>query len=123
MTEVLSKQVATTPNFEGVMMRALPTALGYVDDEHSGVGAQWDRAQITRLARRLGYELVWPQDTSPLDLIDQVRTADVDAVVVPSLNDLDALTLDRLMDLCDVEVVAPRETFARYFGGRHGCPA
>ncbi|WP_433567308.1 hypothetical protein ACQP1O_20200 [Nocardia sp. CA-151230] len=94
-----------------------------MDDERSGVGAQWDRAQVARLARRLGYKLIWPQDLSPLNLIDQIRAADVDAVLVPSPSDLDALTLDQLMHLCDVEVVEPRESFARYFGGRHGCPA
>lgn len=104
-------------------MRAFPTALGHIDFERSDNGVQWDRAQVARLARRLGYRLIWPPDTSPLSLIDQVRAADVDAVVISALDDVDPLVLDRLMQLCDVEVVAPRETFARHLGGWHGCPA
>ncbi|APA97531.1 hypothetical protein [Nocardia seriolae] len=104
-------------------MRIRPTALGFVDDEWSGVGAQWDRAQVARLARRLGYALIWPDENSMLALVDQVRESDVDAVLIPSSVHLDALTLDRLMHTCDVETVLPRETFARYFGGRQGCPA
>ncbi|MFJ4657351.1 hypothetical protein ACIP5Y_39300 [Nocardia sp. NPDC088792] len=105
-------------------MRARPTALGYVDDERSGIGVQWDRAQVTRLARRLGYELIWgPAEGSALNLVDLVHESDVDAVVIPSSLHVDALTLDRLMYTCDVETALPRETFARYVGGRHGCPA
>ncbi|MEV6101378.1 hypothetical protein [Nocardia sp. NPDC051981] len=103
------------------MKSALPTAFGHVDEERSGLGAQWNRAQVARLARQLGYALIWPSDSSPLPLIDQVSAADVDAVLVPSLQDLDALIIDRLMCMCDVEVVAPRQSFARYLGGERGC--
>ncbi|MFD6353216.1 hypothetical protein [Nocardia tengchongensis] len=94
-----------------------------MDDERSDIGAQWNRAQVTRLARQLGYELVWPHGVSPLNLIDQVRNADVDAVVVSSSSDLDALTVDRLMQICDIEIVTPSETFARHFVGWHGWTA
>lgn len=98
-------------------MRAEPTAFGYVDDDHSGEAAQWHRAQVTRLARRLGYVLIWPPPESPLPLIDQVRETDVDAVVMPSTAHVDALTLDLLLHLCDVETVRPRMTLACCFVG------
>lgn len=45
---------------------------------------------------------------------DQVRTADVDAVIVPSASHLDPLTLNSLMGLADVEAVLPRLSFARW---------
>ncbi|MGV9408688.1 hypothetical protein ACWDOP_02140 [Nocardia sp. NPDC003693] len=103
-------------------MRREPTALGYVnDDVTAAVG--WDEAQCRRLARRLGYQLIWVPGYCVLGLVETVRGADVDAVIVPSSAHLDELTLDRLMHCCDVETVAPRRTYARYFGGRHGCPA
>ncbi|MEC3958885.1 hypothetical protein VMT65_38030 [Nocardia sp. CDC153] len=76
-----------------------------------------------RLARRLGYTLIWPPEQTVLSFVDQVREADVDAVLVPSAKHLDALTLDRLMQLADVETAIPRETFARYLAGGYGCPA
>lgn len=103
-------------------MRAEPTAFGYVNDAVTRA-PQWDSAACARLARRLGYRLIWPSAECPLPLVDQVRSADVDAVVIPSADHVDALTMDRLMHTCDVETVLPRETWARYFGGRHGCPA
>ncbi|MFE3059488.1 hypothetical protein [Nocardia sp. NPDC059239] len=87
-----------------------------MDADVSGVALQWDRAQMVRLARRLGYVLIWSSEDSALDLVDQVREADVDAVIVPAPEHLDVLTLDRLMHLADVETAAPRETFGRYFG-------
>ncbi len=104
-------------------MRVFPTAVGHVDVERSGRAAQWNRAQIARLARRLGYILIWPSDASPLPLLDQVRAADVDAVLIPSLQHIDAFTLDQLTSCCDVECVSPRKTIARYVGEVHGCPA
>ncbi|WP_327145390.1 hypothetical protein [Nocardia sp. NBC_01327] len=103
-------------------MRREPTALGYVNDDVSAA-ASWDLAQCRRLARRLGYRLIWPSSECVLGLVDQVRSADVDAVIVPSAAHLDEPTLDRLMHSCDVETVSPPQTYARYFGGRQGCPA
>ncbi|WP_246023841.1 hypothetical protein [Nocardia yunnanensis] len=99
------------------------TAIGWLDPDVSGAAAQWDRAQVGRLARRLGYELIWLPERTSVPLVDQVRTADVDAVLVPSPKHLDALTLDCLSHIADVETAMPRETFARYFGGRRPCPA
>ncbi|MGW4126221.1 hypothetical protein [Nocardia sp. NPDC004711] len=103
-------------------MRYRPTALGWIDPDVS-TAPEWDQAQLRRLARRLGYVLAWTSDRTPVPFVDQVRTADVDAVLVPSTLHLDVLTLDQLLRLVDVESACPRETFARYFGGVHGCPA
>lgn len=97
-------------------MRREPTALAYINDDIT-VSPQWDVAQCQRLARRLGYRLIWPPETCALGLVDQIRQSDVDAVIVPSSQHLDVLTLDRLMHSCDVEAVHPRTTYARYCGG------
>ncbi|BEK86216.1 hypothetical protein GCM10010198_04230 [Nocardia seriolae] len=100
----------------------MPTALGHIDDEVT-TAPEWDKALCTRLARQLGYLLLWPPENTRLRLLDLVRETDVDAVIAPSPAHVDALTLDRIMHVCDVETATPRETFARYFGGRRGCPA
>lgn len=104
-------------------MRREPTALGHINDDVT-TAPEWDKAVCSRLARRLGYVLLWPPEDSRLGLIDLVREIDVDAVITPSLAHMDALTLDRIMHACDVETACARETYGRYFGGgRHGCPA
>ncbi|MEV5836879.1 hypothetical protein [Nocardia sp. NPDC052112] len=74
----------------------------------------WDRAQVQRLARRLGYVLVWPPDDTILGLVDVVRSADVDAVITPAPHHFDVLTLDRLMHVINIETVWPRTSFARW---------
>lgn len=63
-------------------MRPRPTALGWIDPVVTGM-PEWDAAQVRRLARRLGYALVWPPDITLVPLVDQVRGADVDAVITP----------------------------------------
>jgi hypothetical protein len=93
-------------------MRAKPTALAWISDEVSE-SPEWDAAQLGRLARHLGYALVWP-DASLVPLPDLVRDADVDAVLTPSTEHLDALTLNAVMGLADVETVMPRLSFARW---------
>ncbi|MFI7192856.1 hypothetical protein ACIBQ0_24240 [Nocardia nova] len=93
-------------------MRFRPTALAWIDPDVSAA-PEWDRAQVQRLAKQLGYVLIWPA-FSPLPLPDQVRAADVDAVLVPSATHLDPLTLNNLMDVVDVEAVLPRLSFARW---------
>ncbi|AHH22122.1 hypothetical protein NONO_c73660 [Nocardia nova SH22a] len=93
-------------------MRARPTALGWIADEVSEA-PEWDAAQLQRLARHLGYTLVWP-GVSLLPLPDLVRDADVDAVLTPSTEHLDALTLNAVMALADVETVRPRLSFAKW---------
>ncbi|MGI5220589.1 hypothetical protein [Nocardia sp. CA-290969] len=94
-------------------MRYRPTALGYVDLDVSNSPA-WDRAQVQRLARHLGYLVIWPDVASVLPLFDQVRAADVDAVVLPGPHHLGPLELNRIMDIADVETVLPRLSFARW---------
>ncbi|MGW0178236.1 hypothetical protein [Nocardia sp. NPDC003345] len=99
-------------------MRDRPTALGYVDLDAS-TSLAWDRAQVRRLARRLGYLVVWPDLSSLLPLFDQVRAADVDAVVVPGPHHLGPIELNRVMGIADVETVLPRLSFARWSLVRH----
>ncbi|WP_309240966.1 hypothetical protein [Nocardia sp. BSTN01] len=74
---------------------------------------EWDSAQVTRLCRRLGYSLLWDHNPT-VRLIDRVRTADVDAVVIPTPEHLDPLAINNLMHLVDVEIVTPRLSFARW---------
>ncbi|NKY33534.1 hypothetical protein HGA13_10675 [Nocardia speluncae] len=94
-------------------MRYRPTAFGYVDPDVSRC-VEWDRAQVYRLARHLGYSVMWHDLSSVLPLFDQVRAADVDAVVVPGPDHLGPLELNRVMDVADVETVLPRLSFARW---------
>lgn len=94
-------------------MRYRPTALGYVDLDVT-TSLEWDRAQVQRLARHLGYLVIWPEISSVLPLFDQVRAADVDAVVIPGPDHLGPLELNRVMDIADVETVLPRLSFARW---------
>ena len=94
-------------------MRAVPTALAWIDPEVSTTPG-WDAAQVRRLARHLGYALTWPVATRTVPLIDQIRTADVDAVLLPAPDHLDALTLNHVMHLVDVETACPRLSFARW---------
>ncbi|OBA62175.1 hypothetical protein A5780_19135 [Nocardia sp. 852002-20019_SCH5090214] len=93
-------------------MRARPTALGWIADEVSEA-PEWDAAQLQRLARHLGYAMVWPA-ASLLALPDLVREADVDAVLTPSTEHIDALTLNAVMAVADVETVLPRLSFAKW---------
>ncbi|MEU4313729.1 hypothetical protein [Nocardia sp. NPDC024068] len=100
-------------------MRCRPTALGYVDLDVS-TSVVWERAQIQRLGRHLGYLMIWPDPVSVLPLFDQVRAADVDAVVIPGPHHLGPLELNRVMDVADVETVLPRLSFARWSMTRAG---
>ncbi|MBF6324512.1 hypothetical protein [Nocardia cyriacigeorgica] len=94
-------------------MRARPTALAWIDSEIS-TAPEWDAAQVQRLARRLGFDLVFPAERSALPLAEQVRSADVDAVIVAASSHIDPLTMDAIMHICDVEFVCPRLSFARW---------
>ncbi|MFI1461321.1 hypothetical protein [Nocardia carnea] len=100
-------------------MRYRPTALGYVDPDISR-SIDWDRAQVQRLARHLGYLVMWHDLASVLPLPDQVRAADVDAVVIPGPDHLGPLELNRVMGIADVETVLPRLSFARWSMARAG---
>ena len=57
--------------------------------------------------------MIWPGQ-SPVPLVDQVRAADVDAVLTPAPNHLDVVELDALMGIVDVETADPRMSFARW---------
>ncbi|MGY4102611.1 hypothetical protein ACW2Q0_24080 [Nocardia sp. R16R-3T] len=103
-------------------MRSRPTALGWIDPVVAG-NPEWGAAQVRRLARRLGYALVWPPQITLVPLLDQVRSADVDAVIMPSPLHLDVLMLNAVMCVADVETVTPRMSFARwtaFSSGRRG---
>ncbi|WP_228792657.1 hypothetical protein [Nocardia cyriacigeorgica] len=87
--------------------------MGWIDPD---ISVEFDVAaiQIRSLARRLGYDLIWPDDRAFLPLIEQVRAAEVDAVITPAPDHLSPLTLHNLMMLADVETVWPRLSFARW---------
>lgn len=93
-------------------MRAHPTAFAWVDPA-VGPWSELDNARIRGLARQLGYALYRP-GSSVLPLVDQVRAADVDAVITPSPSHLDVIQLHALMCITDVETVWPRMSFARW---------
>ncbi|TLF77407.1 hypothetical protein [Nocardia cyriacigeorgica] len=90
-----------------------PTALGWIDP--CSPVSDWDAAQVRRLARRLGYELRWADSASILGLFQQVQAAGADTVLLPSTAHVDAMTLNRLMTIADVECAAPRASFARWY--------
>ncbi|MBF6176267.1 hypothetical protein IU476_32870 [Nocardia blacklockiae] len=90
----------------------LPIALGWVHPEAPAL--DWGTAQVRRLARHLGYRLVWPPIASRIPLVDQVRAVDAQAVITPSTDHLGILTLHSVMGLADVETVTPRLSFARW---------
>ncbi|MBF6345549.1 hypothetical protein [Nocardia cyriacigeorgica] len=92
-------------------------ALGWIDP--SSPIPEWDAAQIRRLARRLDYPLRWA-DSPWLGLVEQVESCGADVVIVPSAAHIDAVTLNRVMAVADVECAAPRASFARWtpLGGR-----
>lgn len=90
-----------------------PTAFGWVDDDVSAA-PEWDRAQVGRLADRLGYQIVWPDEYSVLPVADQARNSGADVVILPAPDHLAPLELNRVMDVADVETVIPRLSFARW---------
>lgn len=94
-------------------MRAHPTALGWIDPDVSKAW-DWERAQIRRLARKLGYRLLWPPVNSLVPLVDQVRSTEVDAVITPTPDHLDVLTLHAVMCIAEVHTVCPAMRFDRW---------
>ncbi|WP_280316116.1 hypothetical protein [Nocardia abscessus] len=92
-------------------------ALGWIDP--LSPTPEWDSAQVRRLARRLGYALRWADAGSVLGLAEQVESSGADVVLLPSSAHVDAVTLDRVMAVADVECAAPRASFGRWpaFGG------
>lgn len=90
-----------------------PIALGWVDDDASTASGR-DRVQVERLARRLGYCIVWPDVHSVLSLAEQARNTGAEVVILPAPDHLGPLELNRVMDVADVETVLPRLSFARW---------
>src|SRR5438132_14368030 len=97
------------------------SAIGWIDP--CSPTPEWDAAQVRRLARRLGYVLHWVDTGSVLGLVEQVAACGADVVLLPSSAHIDAVTLDRLMAVVDVECAAPRASFARWtaIGGVRRC--
>ncbi|WP_067470076.1 hypothetical protein [Nocardia amamiensis] len=87
-------------------------AIGWIDP--SSPTPEWDAAQVRRLARRLRYALHWADAGSTLGLVEQITACSADVVLLPSSAHIDAVTLDRLMAVVDVECAAPRASFARW---------
>lgn len=90
-----------------------PRALGWINDEVS-TAPEWDRAAVQRLADRLGYRLVWPDEISVLPIAAQLHSLGADTVLMPAPDHLSPLELNRVMDMADVETVNPRLSFARW---------
>ncbi|MEU4841787.1 hypothetical protein [Nocardia testacea] len=88
-------------------------ALGWIDYDISRA-PESDRDLIRRLADQLGYRIVWPYERSLLRATDQARNAGADLVVLPTPDHLSPLELNAVMDVADVEIVAPRLSFARW---------
>lgn len=53
-------------------------------------------------------------ETSRIPLADQVREWNADALLLPSTEHVDVLTLHAVMMVADVETVEPRLSFARW---------
>jgi hypothetical protein len=87
-------------------------AIGWIDP--CSPTPEWDAAQVRRLARRLGYTLRWADSGSVLGLVEQITACGTDVVLLPSSAHVDAVTLDRLMAVVDVECAAPRASFGRW---------
>ncbi|MFG3617484.1 hypothetical protein [Nocardia sp. NPDC047654] len=89
-----------------------PRALGWIDAELS-LSVEWDRAGVERLASRLGYRLVWPDEISVLPVSAQLQCIGADTVLMPSSDHLDHAELRRVQEIADVETVNPRLSLPR----------
>ncbi|MGW5750591.1 hypothetical protein [Nocardia rhamnosiphila] len=96
-----------------MFQQSRPIALGWVDDDMSPA-PEWDRAQVSRLARYLGYRIIWPDERSMLSIAEQTRNSGAEVVILPSPQHLGPVELNRVMDAADVETVLPRLSFARW---------
>ncbi|OQS12337.1 hypothetical protein B0T36_25650 [Nocardia donostiensis] len=92
-------------------------ALGWIDYDISRA-PESDRDRIRRLAGQLGYQLVWPDERSVLRVVDQVRNAGAELVILPAPDHLGPLELNAVMDIADVETVLPRLSFPRWTSGQ-----
>nr|WP_306070651.1 hypothetical protein [Nocardia cyriacigeorgica] len=111
--DMAPRRRVTSTQRMGERMRHQPTALAWIHPDVSRA-PEWEAAQLQRLARRLGYVLVWPRHCSSLPLSEQVRNADVDALVIPTPDHIDPIVLNAVMYFADVEIACPRLSFARW---------
>src|SRR4051812_25439393 len=94
-------------------MRLIPTAIGYLRSDVSGVRQHWDEIQMRSLAGRLGYNLAKTvafsarPDEPMARLIAMARRADADAVIVPGLTHFDGAIPAALSEVAAVIAVAP----------------
>ncbi|MFF0612458.1 hypothetical protein ACFYUD_27710 [Nocardia tengchongensis] len=103
-----------------VIVLEIPTAIGYLRSDVSGMRQQWDEMQNRSLAKRLGYtvaktvvfsEYVEEPVRRPINV---VRRMHADAVVVPNLGHFGGSVPDELVRVVDVITVDPHETYARW---------
>ncbi|NQE71857.1 hypothetical protein NG2371_06336 [Nocardia gamkensis] len=87
-------------------------ALGWIDPYSPT--PEWDTAQVRRSARRLGYPLRFADPTSVLGPVEQLESSGAEVVLLASSAHVDAVTLDRLMSVADVECATPRASFGRW---------
>ncbi|WP_040837141.1 hypothetical protein [Nocardia brevicatena] len=92
-------------------------AFGWIDYDISRA-PEADRDRIRRLTDQLGYRLVWPCERSVLRVVDQVRNAGADLVILPAPDHLSPLRLNAVLEIADVETVLPRLSFARWISGQ-----
>lgn len=101
-------------------MLEIPTAIGYLRSDISGVRQSWDEIRIRSLAARLGYTLAktvvfGPYAEQPVQrLINVVRSVDAEAVIAPSIEHLGGRVPEVLLAVADVITTDPQETFARW---------
>ncbi|MFJ9743541.1 hypothetical protein [Streptomyces sp. NPDC101166] len=101
-------------------MLEIPTAIGYLRGDVSGMRQQWDEVQNRSLAKRLGYTLtrtvVFSERTDdPIQrLINVVRRTAAEAVFVPGLDHFGGVVPDELVRAADVITVEPEATYARW---------
>ncbi|MFE3273194.1 hypothetical protein [Nocardia sp. NPDC059239] len=106
---------------EGADMRYMPTCLGYLRTDVSGVAQLWDQSQIRKLATRLGYDfadmvIYDPKFGRPplARLKAQATRLDAEAVIVPSPEHFEGGEIPgTLVQQLDVITVNPEETYAR----------
>ncbi|MEV0363091.1 hypothetical protein [Nocardia fusca] len=71
-------------------------AFGWIDYDISRA-PESDRDRIRRLADQLGYRLVWPCERSVLRVVDQVRNAEADLLILPAPGHLSPLELNEVL--------------------------
>lgn len=95
-------------------------AVGLLRADLSGASAEFDRAQITSRAARLGYTLIAPvlQYTETTahrteHLLALIYTHRVEAIIVPTLAHLDEGAFELVLPTADIITTQPYETYAR----------